>query len=389
MDGSGDITLSAVSSIATVGQAGWDAVANPPSRPYNPFVSFDFLDALEASGCVTPQTGWAPTHLLAHNGDGALVGAAPAYLKSHSYGEFVFDHAWADAYHRAGGRYYPKLQCASPFTPATGPRLLVSPAVADPATVEAALARGLQALAVRYKASSAHITFPTEGEWDRLGEAGWLQRTDQQFHFHNPGYRDFDDFLDALASRKRKNLRKERATAQAGLEIDRLTGADLKTKHWDAFFDFYEDTGARKWGSPYLNRDAFEEFHDRLADKIVLVLAREGDRPIAGALNFVGGEALFGRYWGRAEERPCLHFELCYYQAIDIALERGLKRVEAGAQGAHKLARGYAPARTYSAHWLADPAFSDAVADYLDHEREAVAEDIALLDGHTPFKKGD
>jgi predicted N-acyltransferase len=386
MDGAGGLTISIVQRLAEVDRAEWDRAANPPGTPYNPFVSWDFLEALEASGSATPRTGWASQHILVRDGAGALVGAMPLYLKSHSYGEYVFDRGWADAFARVGGSYYPKLQSAVPFTPVTGRRLLT--VNGDP-EIERALIAGALELARLAEASSLHITFLTEGEHARLDDVGLLSRTGVQFHWTSAGYATFDDFLAALSSGKRKTIRRERARACEGLEIDALTGGDLRKKHWDFFFECYQDTGSRKWGSPYLNRKFFALIGERMADKVVLFLARENGEPIASALNFVGGDTLYGRYWGRVRERDFLHFELCYYRAIDWAIEHGLTRVEAGAQGEHKLARGYAPVATYSSHWIAHAGFREAVARYLAHETPAVAEEIEMLGEHTPFKKGD
>ncbi len=380
---SGALTARVVDALASVDKAAWDAIANPAGAPYNPFVSWDFLEALEQAGCAVPRQGWGPRHVLVEDAAGTLIGAAPTYLKSHSQGEFVFDHAWANAYERAGGRYYPKLQVCSPFTPVTGPRLLA----ATPEARDAALA-GLVEIAEHMGVSSLHVTFPGEAEWRFAGEHGLLLRQDSQFHWRNRGYQTFDDFLSDLASRKRKNLRKEREAAQAGIEIVRLHGPELTEEHWDAFYRFYLDTGDRKWGSPYLNRLCFALLQERMAEDILMILARCDGEWIAGALNFIGGDALYGRYWGRLEERPFLHFELCYYQAIDAALELGLERVEAGAQGGHKMARGYAPEPVYSYHWIADPGFRAAVADYLERERRAVEHEIDALTEMTPFKRG-
>jgi hypothetical protein len=383
-----EVSLSIVEGMAAIDRAAWNAVANPPGEPYDPFLDWDFLEALEASGCAAPDTGWGPRHVLAHDGEGKLVGAAPLYIKSHSRGEFVFDHAWADALHRAGGRYYPKLLCAVPFTPVTGRRLLAAPGPRRPA-IQRALAGAAIGLAADARVSSVHFNFLEEPVWRALGQKGLLLREDQQFHWLNRGYKTFDDFLGALASRKRKTLRRERRDAQEGLAIERITGRDLTKKHWDAFFRFYMDTGGRKWGSPYLNREFFALLHERMADRCLLVLAMDGARPIAGALNMIGSDTLYGRYWGRIEDRPFLHFEICYYQAIDFAIERGLAKVEAGAQGEHKLARGYEPVLTHSAHWIAHAGLRDAVARYLDREREAVEEGVGELSEYTPFRKGD
>ena len=383
-----ELSLSIVEGMAAIGRAEWNAIANPAGAPYDPFLDWDFLEALEASGCAAPDTGWGPRHILAHDSAGKLVGATPLYIKSHSRGEFIFDHAWADALHRAGGRYYPKLLCAVPFTPVTGRRLLAASGPRQ-AAIQRAMAGTAVELAVDARISSVHFNFLEEPIWRALGQERLLLREDQQFHWINRGYKSFDDFLAALASRKRKMLKRERRDAQEGLTIERITGADLTKKHWDAFFRFYMDTGGRKWGSPYLNREFFALLHERMADKCLLVLAMDGTRPIAGALNLIGSDTLYGRYWGRIEERPFLHFEICYYQAIDFAIERGLGKVEAGAQGEHKLARGYEPTLTHSAHWIAHAGLRDAVARYLDREREAVEEGIGELDEFSPFKKGD
>jgi hypothetical protein len=357
------------------------------NTPPNPFVSHEFLSALEASGCVGEATGWTPLPLIAQTAAGEIVGVAPLYAKGHSQGEYVFDHAWADAYERAGGRYYPKLQVAVPFTPATGPRLLTRPGP-DAAQVRRALAQALESLPARLGASSTHVTFPTEAEATELGEQGWLPRLGEQFQFRNEGYRDYEDFLSTLVSRKRKALRRERREAlESGVEIDLLTGAAITEAHWDAFFAFYMDTGSRKWGRPYLNRAFFSRLGESLADRVLLVMARRGRRPIAGALNLIGADALYGRYWGSVEDVPFLHFELCYHQAIDFALAKGLSRVEAGAQGEHKLARGYRPTPTWSAHFIRDPGLRRAVADYLARERAQMRDVIAADEEDAPFKK--
>ncbi len=386
-----DAGIRVAAGMTGVARAEWDAVANPGANsggPYNPFISYDFLEALEASGSAGARNGWTPRHILLADPAGGLLGAVPAYLKSHSMGEYVFDHGWAEALERAGGRYYPKLQISSPFTPATGPRLLVRPGP-DADAIRRRLATAATDLARRDKASSVHATFLPEDEARLLGDAGWLLRTDQQFHFANAGYRDFDDFLAALASRKRKALKRERRDALAGgITIEHLTGAALTEAAWDAFFAFYMDTGSRKWGQPYLNRRFFSLVGARMADRILLVMARRDGRYIAGALNFIGSDTLFGRYWGAVEEHPFLHFEVCYYQAIDWALAHGLKRVEAGAQGDHKLARGYMPATTWSAHWIADARFREAVAAYLIREREMRALEKADLEEAAPFRRG-
>jgi len=380
-------TVRVATSIAEVDAAAWDACANPDASCFNPFVSHAFLKALEDAGTVGRRPGWLPQHLLLDGPDGALAGAMPCYLKSHSRGEYIFDWAWADAYERAGGSYYPKLQCAIPFTPVPGRRLLV-PAGPDREIRERTLAVAAITLAQRLGVSSLHITFATEGEWQRLPELGFLQRTDQQFHWHNAGYGSFDDFLASLASRKRKAIRKERAQAVApGIDIEHLTGRDIREEHWDAFFAFYMDTGSRKWGTPYLNRRFFSLLGDAMADRCLLVMAKRNRRYIAGALNLIGGDCLYGRYWGAIEHHPFLHFELCYYQAIEFAIARGLQRVEAGAQGEHKLARGYMPVPTYSLHWIADRNFRRAVARYLEEERREVAEHREILASYGPYRK--
>lgn len=385
MDGAGGLTLSLASCLKDIRREAWDAVANPRSRPFDPFISWDFLEALEAAGCATARTGWAPMHVLAHGPSGALVGAMPLYLKSHSYGEYVFDRGWADALERAGGRYYPKLQSAAPFTPVTGRRLLT----ADPdPEIERALIAGALDAARQSGASSLHITFLTGEEQARMMPLGLMARTGVQFHWDNAGYAKFDDFLGVLSSGKRKTIRRERARACEGLVIKRLSGGDLREADWDFFFDCYQDTGARKWGSPYLNRTFFSIIGERMADQIVLFVAEENGQPIASALNFVGGDTLYGRYWGRLRERDFLHFELCYYRAIDLAIERGLKRVEAGAQGEHKLARGYGPVPTYSSHWIAHAGLREAVGRFLAQETPAMADEIEYLAEHTPFRKG-
>ena len=375
-----------LSRIAEIDAADWDACA---SAEQNPFVGHAFLSALEASGCAVPRTGWQPQHLVLDAGDGSVAGVMPLYLKSHSQGEYVFDHGWASAFERAGGAYYPKLQSCAPFSPVPGARLLARPGPgADDA--RKMLALGAVELAKRHQVSSLHITFPHEADWRLLGETGFLQRTGEQFHWSNDGYTTFDDYLAALNSRKRKAVRKERRDAVApGIEVLALSGSELRDEHWDAFFDFYMDTGSRKWGTPYLNRDFFARLHAPMADQVVLIMARHAGRWIAGALNLRGTDTLFGRNWGALEHHPFLHFELCYYQAIDYAIRHGLKRVEAGAQGEHKLARGYLPVPTYSAHWIADPGFRRAVANFLDQERRAVAHQIDAMAEYSPFKKGD
>jgi uncharacterized protein len=399
-----ELRIRVVPAIGEIAAEHWDACANPSSAlqadqasataplsrqefEINPFISHDFLSSLEQSASVGGRTGWLPQHLLAERRDGALVGAAPCYLKTHSRGEYVFDRGWAEAYENAGGSYYPKLQVAVPFTPATGRRLLVR-ADADVDGVRRALAAGLVELSRMRSTSSVHVTFATEGEWQLLGQLGFLQRTDQQFHWENPGYGSFDDFLAALAARKRKAIRRERREAvENGISIHWLSGADLTESVWDAFFAFYMETGSRKWGRPYLTREFYSCVGAKMADRIVLVMARRAGRWIAGAINFIGSDMLFGRHWGAIEYHPFLHFELCYYQAIEYAITHKLARVEAGAQGEHKLARGYMPITTHSAHYIADPALRRAIADYLKRERAYVAAAGEELAAASPFRK--
>jgi len=371
--------------IAEIGREAWDACAGPSG---DPFVSFDFLDALEESGCAVERTGWAPQHLSVEDEAGRVAAVMPLYLKSHSQGEYVFDHSWAEAYERAGGAYYPKLQGSAPFSPVTGPRLIVRPDI-DLDEGRSALLGGALTLCGRRGASSLHVTFPKAEEWAWMGERGLLLRQDQQYHWHNVGYTTFDDFLAALSSNRRKTIRRERRDAQAGLEIVALTGDQLTEDHWDAFFGFYMDTGGRKWGRPYLNRAFYSLLGARMADKVLLILARRPGGPwIAGALNLIGGDCLYGRHWGCTEDVPFLHFELCYYQAIEHAIRLGLPRVEAGAQGQHKIARGYLPSPVYSAHWIADPALREPVARYLEREREAVSAEIEMLtEEFSPFRE--
>jgi len=387
----GDAVLRVAGGMRAFAPAEWAGLAGAGKDgplPYNPFVSHAFLSALEDSGCAARATGWLPQHLRLEAPDGALLGAVPCYVKAHSQGEYVFDHGWADAFERAGGRYYPKLQVAVPFTPATGPRLLARDG-ADETAVRRALAEGLKALCGNSGLSSAHVTFAPQAEAILLEEQGFLRRTDQQFHFHNEGYRRYDDFLDGLASRKRKALRRERRAAlENGIAIDWLTGSDLTEAVWDDFFSFYMDTGGRKWGRPYLNRKFYSLIGERMADDILLVMARRDGRYVAGAINFIGSDALYGRHWGCVEDHPFLHFEVCYHQAIDFAIARGLKTVEAGAQGEHKLARGYMPVTTHSAHYIAHPGLRDAVAAYLARERQDVAAAGEYLSEHGPFRKG-
>ncbi|SHG46349.1 hypothetical protein SAMN02745157_4258 [Kaistia soli DSM 19436] len=414
-----DARLTVLSSLGEIEREAWDACANPgwdpdapfgsdidsffkdlhgkadstsepdastsEQIPYNPFISHDFLRCLEEAGCAVGRSGWQGRHLVLDDAAGRPEAIVPCYQKTHSMGEYVFDHGWADAFERAGGRYYPKLQVSVPFTPATGRRLLVRSDAG--ASAKATLAAGLGELCRRIGASSVHATFLEEDDAAVLEGAGFLPRVDQQFQFDNPGYRDFQDFLDALSSGKRKTIRRERRDALAGgLEVEILTGKAIDEAAWDAFFAFYTDTGARKWGRPYLNRRFFSLLGAAMSDRVLLIFAKRGSKRIAGALNLIGSDALYGRYWGTLEEVPFLHFEICYHQAVEWAIAHGLPRVEAGAQGEHKLARGYRPVITRSAHWIADRGFRTAVADYLQRERAAVEAEHEILDEHTPFR---
>jgi uncharacterized protein len=357
----------------------WDAL----NSSGNPFTSHAFLAALEDSGSVGPGSGWSPAPIMINSEDGALTGALPAYLKSHSQGEYVFDHHWADAYERAGGRYYPKLQIAAPFSPVPGPRIL-----ADTPEMALALLRAAETLVENNGLSSAHATFVTEEQLPLFEAAGWLIRTGSQFHWRNNDYADFDGFLAALSSRKRRAIRKERAAAQGAVDIEIVRGPDVTAEHLGALWAFYQDTGARKWGRPYLKQPFFEQIARSMADRFVLFMASRNGRLVAGALNLVGPDCLYGRYWGCSEDIPFLHFELCYYQAIDYAIAHGLARVEAGAQGEHKLARGYVAVPTYSAHYVADPGFRSAIADFLERETAAIDREIEFLAEMAPFKRG-
>lgn len=373
--------------ISEIGRQAWDACASNPIYCRNPFVSFDFLNILEESGCADERTGWAPQHIAIYDDQRGVAGVSPVYLKSHSQGEYIFDHAWADAYERAGGRYYPKLVCASPFSPVTGPRLLVRPDI-DIEDARSQILDGALALARRFGVTSFGVNFPREDEWRFMGRHGLLLRQNQQYHWLNAGYGAFEDFLAALSSSRRKTIRRERRDAATGLEIVRLTGGELTEAHWDAFFDFYMDTGSRKWGRPYLNRRFFSLLGERMADRVLLIMARRAGRWIAGALNLIGDDALYGRNWGCVEDVPFLHFELCYYQAIEWAIQHGLSRVEAGAQGPHKIARGYLPTAVYSAHYIADPALRTPVARFLEQERAAVQGEMDwLAEEYSPFRQ--
>lgn len=382
-DGDQAVTIEVCERLADVPAAEWDACAGPE----NPFVSHDFLSSLEESGSVAPDTGWLPQHLLMKGPDGRLQAAAVCYLKGHSMGEYIFDYGWANAYERAGGRYYPKLLSAVPFTPVTGPRFLTR-AAPDAAHAVAALSAGMIELVERRGLSSLHVNFPTAAEALTLEDQGFLIRTGHQYHWTNEGYRSFDDFLAQLSSRKRKAIRKERRKVEeAGVRVETLTGADLKPHHWDIFYDFYTDTYDRKWGAPYLTREFFDLLQQRLTDRTVLILAYAEETPIAGALNFIGTDAIFGRNWGAAARFKFLHFELCYYRAIDFAIDHGLARVEAGVQGEHKIQRGYLPVETRSAHYLPNPSFRDAVARFLEDERRHETEVQDLLAEHSPFRR--
>jgi len=383
-----EIEITLHSHFAEISAQDWDALASPEAaqgRPIDPFTTHRFLMALEQSGSIGGHSGWQTRPIMARKG-GVAIAAMPMFAKNHSQGEYIFDHAWAQAFERAGGRYYPKLQVAVPFTPATGRRFLTLPGAEEEGT--AALIAGATQVADQNGLSSLHITFCTEEEAARGKGLGLMHRVTQQYHWHNDGYADFEGFLAQLSSRKRKAIRKERHTANsARLDIQSLTGDAIQPAHWDAFWQFYQDTGARKWGTPYLTRAAFDAFHTTMRDDILLVLAFDGGKPVAGALNFIGRDTLYGRYWGCTEDRPCLHFELCYYRAIDWAIAHGLQRVEAGAQGDHKLARGYLPVPVHSLHWIANDGFARAVADYLDAERNAVTEDIEVTTAYGPFRR--
>jgi len=396
------LTISFIQSLDEIDPAAWNDCAGAD----NPFVSHEFLSALEHSGSVGPDTGWLPYHMLVRScdpvnapattmantpgSDRTIKACMPLYLKNHSYGEYVFDHGWADAFERAGGRYYPKLQASVPFTPAIGPRFLVNSASfpEETALLKSALADGLVKITEKMGLSSAHVTFLSDEDISVAKEENFLIRHDQQFHWHNDNYASFDDFLDQLSSRKRKQIRKERKTvASSDIHIETLTGRNITERHWDAFFRFYMDTGARKWGQPYLTREFFSEIGRTMNDHIILFMCTREGREIAAALNFLGSDTIYGRQWGCIEDHPCLHFEACYYRAIDYAIEHGIGTVEAGAQGPHKLARGYAPVKTTSVHYIAEPSFRDAVARFLEDERRGVSAEIDYLAGKTPFKK--
>ena len=380
-----DITVTIVSTIDEIGRQNWTECITSresTSRPENPFITFEFLKALEVSKSVGEYTGWLPRYVVAKQGD-LIIGVAPMYLKTHSQGEYVFDHQWAQAFETAGGDYYPKLQIASPFTPVTGPRLLTLRS--HEKIGKHALLNGIIELVEQNNISSIHMTFCTESDVNAAADHGLLHRTGIQYHWSNDDYESFDAFLSALSAKKRKEIRRERRIAQNfGGEIHCLSGDQIQSKHWDAFWLFYQDTSARKWGTPYLTRQFFDEINDRMRNDILLVLASKNDKPIAGALHFIGEDTLFGRHWGCVEDHPCLHFELCYYQAIEYAIEHRLKRVEAGAQGGHKVARGYLPKITHSMHYISNPDFKSAVNDFLAFERHAIDEHSKTYTG--PFK---
>ncbi len=374
------ITVRSLDAIRDISAGDWNKLATPEGQPFNPFIRHEFLSALEKSGSVAIETGWRPHHIVIEQG-GAAIGLAPCYVKTHSLGEYVFDQHWAEAYERAGQRYYPKILCASPFTPVPGPRLLTAAAA-----TKAALSRALFEVANEAGASSAHVNFIDASDAPILARDGYLERRGVQYHWFNRGYRTYEDFLSTLASRKRKALRRERREAVDGTRIHRFEGREISEQAWAAFWRFYQDTGSRKWGRPYLTRAFFDEIATSMADQLMLVVAEKNGQPIAGALNFIGGDALYGRYWGRTEDRPFLHFEVCYHQAIEFAIERGLERVEAGAQGEHKIARGYEPVATASAHWFADPDFRAAILRYLTAEHRHIEAEIATLSAMTPYR---
>ena len=382
-----EVEISVIADLKEITAEDWNACACPEAaidRPVDPFTTHKFLVALEQSGSVGPQTGWSPRHLIARK-NGQVIAVMPLYAKHHSQGEYVFDHNWAHAYQQAGGQYYPKLQGAVPFTPATGRRLLTRPGFE--AEGQSALIQGAVQVAEKNRLSSLHITYCTASEASSGAQMGLLKRTGQQFHWLNQNYQDFPAFLRDLSSRKRKAVRRERQKAQAfGGTILQLTGDDIQSEHWDAFWQFYQDTGARKWGTPYLTREFFNHIQDTMRDDVLLILCQRDGRWVAGAMNMIGRDTLFGRYWGCTEDHPFLHFEVCYYQAIDFAIKHQMKCVEAGAQGEHKLARGYMPVKTHSLHWIADPGFKRAVQQFLAAEGSAVDQDIEILTSYGPFK---
>jgi len=363
----------------------WNELVAASDPHGNPFLDHAFFLALEASGSATRRTGWTPRHVVLRDGE-AVVGLLPMYEKTHSQGEYVFDHGWANAFEQAGGSYYPKLQVSVPFTPVTAPKLLTR---ADDPAVKQALLTAAATYANQRGISSVHSTFVPESEALLAAGAGWLLRTDTQYHWHNAGFGSFDEYLQTMSSRHRKVTRRERRDAVEGLTVKWLTGADLTEAAWDAFFDFYQDTGSRKWGRPYLNRRFFSMLGEAMADRVVLMFAYDGDEAIAGTLSLLGKDALYGRYWGATRQVPFLHFELCYYQAIDFAIAHKLSTVEAGAQGEHKLARGYEPSTTRSVHWIGHKGLRDAIERFLQQERAAVRREQEQLSAYTPFKQGE
>ena len=383
-------TATAINSINDIDSSDWNQCANPEQMEYNPFLDHRFIKALEDSGSANSNTGWQPFHTIMRD-KGRVVGVVPAYLKSHSQGEYVFDGAWADAWYRAGGEYYPKLQISIPFTPATGRRLLVATPLDITQSIQEVEAQLLSAtlqIAQKIQVSSLHITFMPKNQWENAGKLGLLKRVDTQFHWTNANYDSFEDFLRALSSKKRKNIRRERRGAlENNIEIEWITGSDLTESHWDAFYQFYVDTGNRKWGTPYLTRAFFSMLSETMPDETLLIMCKREGKYIAGAINFIGSNTLFGRNWGCIEDHRFLHFETCYYQAIDFAIQHGINRVEAGAQGGHKIARGYMPQQTYSAHWIRNSEFRDAIKNYLNSEESFVQQDIDWIEKHTPFRK--
>jgi uncharacterized protein len=386
----GDLKIKVLPSIHRASPKQWDICSGAGQTSHNPFVRHAFFSSLEDSGSTDADAGWHPQHIVVEDSADNILACAPLFLKSHSYGEYVFDWGWADAYQRAGGRYYPKLQCAVPFTPVTGPRLMVRPSLDDALKHELrrGLLGGMIGLAERLKVSSLHVTFSTEEEYDVMTEAGFLPRLGEQYHWENKGYSSFDEFLSALSSRKRKNIRKEREQAKTyGVKIRTFSGDDIKAHHWDSFFQFYMNTSDRKWGQAYLTRSFFDLLSERMGDAVLLIVGEEDGRLVCGALNFIGGDTIFGRNWGTIANYPMLHFEVCYYRAIDFAIEHQLKWVEAGAQGPHKIQRGYMPKRMYSSHWIADDGFRSAVAEFLDRERTAISANIEVQAGLGPFKR--
>ena len=381
-DGRVEITVKIIDKIRDIPSKDWDACAGED----NPFVTHAFLSALEESGSVTNNTGWLPQHILVYGENNQIAACMPIYLKNHSYGEYIFDWAWADAYNKAGGNYYPKLQAAVPFTPATGPRMLVKDSSSD--YYYQVLMRGIIQLAQKHNVSSLHVTFPPKDQWDKLGAAGFIKRTSKQFHWENRGYNSFDDFLSELTSRKRKAIKKERRQIKdQGIVLKRLSGKELTEDYWDTFYQYYSDTIDRKWGHSYLTRDFFSILGETMPDFVMLIIAKHKGKRVAGALNLIGSDTIFGRNWGCSEDFKFLHFEACYYQAIEFAIQNKLQWVEAGAQGPHKIQRGYLPREVYSAHWIADPKFCEAVKQFIVHERKEVDYEISGLMEYSPYRK--